>query len=146
VRPHTVRRPRPALGDAAATRVGFFGHSHNHMTRDGSVRAGVSMPTLTRGLAFTRYSFAPKLSCTIQSSLHCPLHLHCSHYCNTIARRMRNIRPPPDPPCVCNTPYNIGSGNIVYRPTRGIEGLSRSAGGSVGVRAGARAGPSLPFE
>ena len=45
-----------------------------------------------------------------------PIHLHCSHDCNTIARLMRNIWPPPDPPCVCNTPYNIGSGNIVYRP------------------------------
>jgi len=21
--------------------------------------------------------------------------------------------PPPDPPCVCHTPYNIGNGNIV---------------------------------
>ena len=51
-------------------------------------------------LAFTRYSCIPKLSCTIKSFLYCPLHLHCSHYCNTVARLMRNIRPPPDPPCV----------------------------------------------
>ena len=72
-------------------------------------------------LAFTRDSFAPKLYSTIQSSLYCPLHLHCSHYCNTSARRMRNIRPPPDPPCVCNTPYDIGSGNIVYRPSCLVE-------------------------
>jgi len=25
--------------------------------------------------------------------------------------------PPPDPPCVCHTPYNIGNVNIVWRPT-----------------------------
>ena len=49
-------------------------------------------------LAFIRYLFAPKFPCTIQSSLYCPLHLHCSHYCNTISRRMRNIRPTPYPP------------------------------------------------
>jgi len=28
VRPHAVRRPRLALGDGAATRVGFFGPAH----------------------------------------------------------------------------------------------------------------------
>ena len=66
-----------------------------------------------RVLAFTRYCFTPKLSCTSKSSFYWPLHLHCSHYCNTIARLMRNIRFPPDPPCVCHTPYNIGDGNIV---------------------------------
>jgi len=58
-------------------------------------------------------SFTPKLSCTSQSSFHCPIHLHCSHYCNAIARLMRNIRPPANPAWVCHTPYNIGSGNIV---------------------------------
>jgi len=53
-------------------------------------------------LAFTtRYSFTPKLACTIrQSSLYYPLHLHCSHYCNTIVRLIRNIRPPSAPPLV----------------------------------------------
>jgi len=64
-------------------------------------------------LAFTRYSFTLNLSRTSQPSFYCPLYLHCSHYYNTIARPMRNIRPPPDPPCVCYAPYNIGSGNIV---------------------------------
>ena len=28
MRPHTVRRPRLALGDGAATRVSFFGPTH----------------------------------------------------------------------------------------------------------------------
>ena len=43
-----------------------------------------------------------------------PAYLHATDYCNTIARRLRNIRPPPsDPPCVCHTPYNIGNDNIV---------------------------------
>ena len=27
-----------------------------------------------------------------------PAHLHYPHYCNTIARLVRNTRPPPDPP------------------------------------------------
>jgi len=40
-------------------------------------------------------------------------HLYCPHYCNTIARLLRNIRRLSDPPCVCHTPYNIGNGNIV---------------------------------
>ena len=44
-----------------------------------------------------------------------PPHLQSLHYCNTIARLMRNIRPPPDPPYVCHTPYNIGGGNIVAK-------------------------------
>jgi len=48
-------------------------------------------------LAFTRYSFAPKLSCTRQSSFDCPLHLHCSCYCNDIARPRRNFFPHPTP-------------------------------------------------
>ena len=64
------------------------------------------------------YSFTPKLSCTSQSSLYCPLHLHGSHNCNTLARLVRKIRPLTDPPCVCHTPYNIGSGNI-YTKTEG---------------------------
>jgi len=65
-------------------------------------------------LAFTRYSSTPKLSCTIQSSFYGPLHMHCTHYCNTIAwLLLRTVRPPPDPLCVCHTPYNIGRCNIV---------------------------------
>jgi len=47
-----------------------------------------------------------------------PPNLHCSRYCNTIARLLRNIRPPPDPACVCHTPYNIGKGTVVLRPSR----------------------------
>jgi len=42
-----------------------------------------------------------------------PAHPHYPHYCNTIARRLRHIYPPPDPPFICHTPYNIGNGNIV---------------------------------
>ena len=33
VRPHTVRRPRLALGDGAATRVGFFGLWFHYVNR-----------------------------------------------------------------------------------------------------------------
>jgi len=42
-----------------------------------------------------------------------PHHLQSLPYCNTIARLLRNIRPPTDAPFVCHTPYNIGDGNIV---------------------------------
>jgi len=34
VRPHTLRRPRLALGDGAATRVGFFVQIHTHIYID----------------------------------------------------------------------------------------------------------------
>jgi len=57
---------------------------------------------------YTRYSFTPTLSRAIKPSWYCPLHLHSSHFCNSIVRLLRTIRPPPDPPCVCHTPYNIG--------------------------------------
>jgi len=42
-----------------------------------------------------------------------PPHLQSLPYCNTIARPLRNIRPPTDPFSLCHTPYNIGDGNIV---------------------------------
>jgi len=40
-------------------------------------------------------------------------HLHCPHYCNAIARLLRNIQRPPDPPFVCHAQKHIGNGNIV---------------------------------
>jgi len=64
-------------------------------------------------LAFTRYLFTPKLSCTSQSSCYCPLHQHCSRYCNTFARLTRNIRPPARPP-LC-MPYTIQYWQWQYR-------------------------------
>jgi len=42
-----------------------------------------------------------------------PAHSDHQHYCNTIARLVRRIYPPPDPPSICYTPYNIGNDNIV---------------------------------
>ena len=42
-----------------------------------------------------------------------PPHLLRLPFCNTIARLLRNIRPPTDPPSVCHTLYTIGDGNIV---------------------------------
>jgi len=44
-----------------------------------------------------------------------PRHLRSLPYCNTIARPLRNIGPPTDPPV---TPYHIADGNIVYMPSR----------------------------
>ena len=66
-------------------------------------------------LSFTRYCFTSEVFVheSILLSL-APSHLHYPHYCNTIARPLRNIRPATDPPFVCHTPYHIGDGNIVY--------------------------------
>ena len=36
-----------------------------------------------------------------------PTHLQSLPYFNTIARALRNIRPPTDPPFVCHTPYIV---------------------------------------
>ena len=55
VRPHTVRRPRLALGDGAATRVGFFGvfkRSLTYKLRRGSARS--LFPRLNTELLTTR--------------------------------------------------------------------------------------------
>ena len=79
-------------------------------------------PTLMHS-AFTRYSFAPTLSCTSQSSVYCPLHLHCSHHCNTIARPMRNIRPLTRPP-LC-MPYTIQYWQWQYRVKANSRARSR---------------------
>jgi len=46
-------------------------------------------------LAFTRYCFTSTLYCVSQSSISCPPHLQSLPYCNTIARPLRNTRPPP---------------------------------------------------
>jgi len=75
--------------------------------------ARVEFMLVRESLAFTRYSITPTLSCTSQSSLYCPLHLHCSHDCNSIARLMRDTRSPTDPTFLCHTPYNSGDGSIV---------------------------------
>ena len=49
-------------------------------------------------LAFTRYCFTIKHYCGSPSSLYCPTQLQSIPYCNTIARPLRNIHPPPRPP------------------------------------------------
>ena len=55
-------------------------------------------------LALTRYSFTPKLSRTSLSSFTPPPpHLHCSHYCNTIADYCAIYDPPHDPFCMSYT-------------------------------------------
>jgi len=68
--------------------------------------------TLVRSiLAFTRYCFTSKL--LVWESIILLLPPTHAKPCNTIARPMRNIRPPIDPPFLCHTPYNIGDGNLV---------------------------------
>jgi len=62
--------------------------------RDTTISCSTSCGMQHRPLAFTRYSFTPKLSCTRQLSCYCPAHLHCPHDCNTIAKRLRRTRPP----------------------------------------------------
>ena len=69
--------------------------SHKHLT---TLEGGAT--TVRSCLAFTRYCFTSKLYCWSLSSFYCPPpHLHNLPYCITIARPLRNIRPPPtDPP------------------------------------------------
>ena len=81
--------------------------------RCGGIKRALDLVEGILGAAFTRYSF----TCVwVQESiipLLPPTHLHCPHYCNTIARLLREKRLLPDPPFVSHTPYHIGHGNIV---------------------------------
>jgi len=61
----------------------------------------------TSHLAFTRYCFTLKLLVGVNPPFILPSHVHCPHYCNTIARLLRKIRRPPDLSCVCYTHYTI---------------------------------------
>ena len=67
--------------------------------------SGSGPPSLT----FTWYCFTSSRLCTSQSSFHLSARLHCPHCCNTIARRLGNIRPPLELSLVCHTgiPYTI---------------------------------------
>jgi len=42
-----------------------------------------------------------------------PARLHCPHVAIPLHGYWAIYDPPPDPRCVCHTPYNIGNGNIV---------------------------------
>jgi len=55
------------------------------------------------------------LSFIVGGNLPCiaPTRLQSLPYCITIARPLRNIRPPTAPPLLCHTPYDIGDGNSV---------------------------------
>jgi len=80
--------------------------------KEDSQGGATSAPKAPPHLAFTRYSFTSKLYCGSLSSCYCSPDLQSLPYCNTIARPLRNIRPPTDPFFLCHTPYNIGDGNI----------------------------------
>jgi len=120
-------RPRatPRLGfsgsgwSLALTRYCYYQYCKVYGIRMGGREGFAYCPSVVEqycNLAFTSCCFTSKLYCGSQSSLSPPLHLQSLPYCNTIARPLRNIRPPSDSPCICNTTYNIGNGNIVYRP------------------------------
>jgi len=57
----------------------------------------INISALGWALAFTRYCFTLRLTCTNQSSFYSPPHPHCPHYCTTSTRLLRNTRPPFDP-------------------------------------------------
>jgi len=42
-----------------------------------------------------------------------PPQLQSLPYCNTVARPLRDIRPPTDPSLLCHATYKIGEGNIL---------------------------------
>jgi len=53
------------------------------------------MAAQVRGtLAITRYPFTSKLVCKSEPPFLAPPHLHCPHYCDAIARRLRKMLPP----------------------------------------------------
>jgi len=70
---------------------GKLGSAHSRGIRQATVRQ------LARGLACTRYCFTSKLYCGSPSFFYAPRHLQSLPYCMTIARPLRNIRPPTDP-------------------------------------------------
>jgi len=73
-----------------------------NLVRVAATELGRERVRTTRSLAFTRYSFTSSLLCMNQSSFYCP-----SHYCNTIARLLYNIRPPPPTTLLCATNHTI---------------------------------------
>jgi len=100
----------------------------------------------------TCFSLTSMLLCTNQPSLLCPPRLYCPHCCNTIARLLRNIRPPRPPLLVCHTPYHISNKKIVYRPThrpteRGpcVRGMVSDFPGSTYVHLSACGGKAVEF-
>ena len=64
-------------------------------------------------LAFAIYCFISIFMVGVNLPFIAPPLLQSLPYCITIARPLRNIRPATDSFFLCNTPYNIGDGNIV---------------------------------
>jgi len=63
------------------------------------------MTETPRGTGHTNTTVYAKINPTLIT----PARLHYPHCRNTIARRLRHIWPPPDPPFIFHTPYNIGN-------------------------------------
>ena len=64
--------------------------------------------------AFTRYSFTSSRVCTNQSSFDCPPPTCIAHlFAHLLQNYCAMHAPPPDPPFVCHTSYNISNCNIV---------------------------------
>jgi len=69
------------------------------------------------------FRFKALLSESNNSFITPPPHLQSLPHCSTIARPLRNIRPPPPTsPFVCHKPYNIGDGKISYKCQLGLRG------------------------
>ena len=71
------------------------------------------------------------LSARINHPFITPAQCHYPHYCNTIARLVRNVWPPPDPLLTCHTPYSIGNDNIVSRLRQKAVPPAGSGGGGL---------------
>jgi len=84
--------------------------------------AGKPLPRPGLCLALTRYCFTSKLYQRFIVGVNHPFIAPpplanptlLQYYCTTIAQY---TPPPTDPFCVCHTPYSIGNGNIVQRPS-----------------------------
>ena len=96
-----------ALGTPrTASRIRGSGHEHLGLTRGAFLRASSIWPIQD----------ILSLVCVCARITHpfiTPARPHYPHYCNTSVGAIYD--PPPDPPCICYTPYNISKDNMVYR-------------------------------
>jgi len=97
--------------------------SHTHSTQGAQSKEFGATIAAWPQVSLYKILFQSKV--LLSESLHLfipPPYLQRLPFCNTIARLLRNIRPPTAPPSVCHTPYTIGDGNIVQRPSHTTRG------------------------
>ena len=118
---HRVSPPRKrdmtknTLPGRATVRLKKTQVTHTHTTNNPTNKTNEHTHKNTRHAHFSLYKILFHFKALFWQSiiLLCPSQLKNLPYCITIARPLRNIRPPTDPYFLCHTPYNISDGNIV---------------------------------